>query len=89
MNKKNCFDCFNFKAKIPLISNKTSICSAPDKKCKILKSKLAYSQATAKCSFGLLATDDGEPRIFKNVLKSGQRLKSYEYAEKCPNFEGC
>lgn len=86
--KKSCFDCFNFIASIPLEKSTKSMCKAPSKMCEILKKKLNYSKATAKCKHDLIVKGDGESRIFKNVLIYGKRLKAYECADTCPSYDG-
>lgn len=75
--EKNCYNCFNFIAKIPVTRGATP-----------LEGRIDYRKATATCREGLLTGGTGNDRIFKNVLRGKiSYLAAYNQAERCPAFE--
>jgi hypothetical protein len=77
---KNCLDCFNLIASIPLKADKRNK--------SLLAKQLNYLKATAMCSKGHLLKTNGEERIFKNVLKNCNPRLSFKEAERCLDYNG-
>ena len=85
--ERTCYDCHNFRAKIPLgkKGQPTVIKNARE----ILPLKINYKAATARCRCGHILHNTGErDREFKNVLRPiAQRyLLAYQAAIKCPDY---
>ena len=86
---RNCMDCFNLVAKIPLVPIQART------KFKTFRDiGIAYNKAKVECKAGML-TIEPQPaqqikdKVFKNVLKiTGYQNKAFNSAEKCAFFEG-
>ncbi|HPD58247.1 MAG TPA: hypothetical protein PK114_04505 [Smithellaceae bacterium] len=88
--ERTCYDCHNFRVKIPLAKPKNSKEGKTQTARQILTLRLNYNAAKAYCRRGhLLKNADDEDRIFKNVLKSTAKtnLLAYQAAHKCPDYE--
>jgi hypothetical protein len=79
---KSCIDCSHLKARIPLLHTSNSI----------LRARLLYDKAVAKCTEGYLTTIQNKKekdKIFKNILKTKdlRKLQTFDAAERCPEFD--
>jgi len=76
---KNCYDCKNMKATIPL--------SASISEGNLDKCTLDYKKATAQCSEGFLVTEAGKQKVMKSIfVKSAHNRSCYRIAEGCPKY---
>jgi len=83
---KNCMDCRNLRAKIPLVPvhAKTKFRTFSD-------IGIDYSRAKVFCSAGIITKDSKngkvEDKIFKRVLVSKSNRMAFKFAAKCPFYE--
>lgn len=75
MSKRNCKDCANMVAAIPIKKGKT-----------VMENRLLYKGARTKCRKGMIMTNDGSRvRVFKNLSRPLQIW--HESAQRCPCYD--
>ena len=89
IEERSCYNCHNFRAKIPLVKPKNSKENKITTTGQILSLRLDYRAATAYCRAGILLNTHCRNRIFKNVLhpNANHNLLSYRTAQKCADYE--
>ena len=87
--ERSCYNCHNFRAKIPIVKPKNSKESKITTTGQMLLLRLNYRAATAYCRAGNLLNTNCRNRNYKNVLNhnANHNLLSYRAALKCPDYE--
>ena len=82
---KSCYDCHNLRCKVPLaLTNRRKIKTGAD----VLPARIQFRRAVATCRCGHLIKYNGQPRIFKNVMREPvTMLQAYNYAQTCPDYD--